>query len=164
MKCETVFFLSFWGKELWTKFQIFQQCLSDLWMNRISSSFNLTASSLIMELAFEHLHWGEQESKSEPRLTVPESVLVKKELIYVGVNRTPLYLGRDLPAHEVTNHSCSFLYIFLPFCGCLSSITSILPGTLVQYMFELSLGAKGSLAISFPTTNEKNKPEVGNQK
>lgn len=81
----------------------------------------------------------------------------------MGVNRTPLYLGRDLSAHDVTNHSCSFLYIFLPFCGCLSSTTSILPGTLVQYIFELSLGAKGSFALSFPTANEKN-TDVENQK
>lgn len=31
-------------------------------------------------------------------------------------------------------------------------------------MFELSLGAKWSLALSFPITNEKNKPEVESKK
>lgn len=126
------FLLSFWRKWLWTKSQIFQNCLCGLWMNRIFSFFHLTAS--LLKLVFEHFHWDEQESISETRLIVPErQAWSKKEPTHLDVKRILLSLARGLSAHKVTNHSYSFLCIFLSFCCCLS-ISSTLPGTFAQYV------------------------------
>lgn len=101
-------------------------------MNRIFSFFHLTAS--LLKLVFEHFHWDEQESISETRLIVPErQAWSKKEPTHLDVKRILLSLARGLSAHKVTNHSYSFLCIFLSFCCCLS-ISSTLPGTFAQYV------------------------------
>lgn len=137
------------GKIAMSEFQLFQYCSSGLWMNRIVSFSFISQPTCSWWSSLLSTFTENRSPKRNPGQHFRDG-LGQEGSRHTWTSRGHTYVWPEvyLPVRSLSTPVLSC--IFSPFCGCLSSDSPTLPGTLANICLNLNYGVKGSWAPGLP--------------